>query len=312
MATLPVIPPLNLEELTTVEINGEGVFDKLMTVFSKHIDQEFKQNRIKGPEYSQVYLGGVQAILTTALEFLTRGRKDALEAQLLQQQILLAQVEVQKAEAELLAIEAGVDKIRAEIELLEKQNLKIPAEIALLEQQVLNLQDELLTAALQRERLEQETENLEAQNAQILAQTSQIEKQTLMVEQQTLTEVENTKVAAATECKLRAEYDLILANITKSGQENALLAQKVLTERAQTQGAGVDEDSVIGKQKTLYTQQAEGFLRDAEQKAAKIMVDSWGIRRSTDEGTIADSTNRLADANIGAVVLKMLQGIQAS
>ena len=87
--------------------------------------------------------------------------------------------------------------------------------------------------------------------------------------------------------------------------------QKVITERAQVQAIGVDADSVIGKQKSLYQAQTDGFKRDAEQKAAKLMVDSWNIRRTTDEATVADQTNMLADSVVGRAVAKMLAGVGA-
>src|SRR5690606_9561092 len=85
------------------------------------------------------------------------------------------------------------------------------------------------------------------------------------------------------QCKLAAEFDLLQAQRIKAEAETGLLNQKTTTERAQTMSIGVDEDSIIGRQKRLYKAQTDGFHRDAEQKAAKILVDSWGIRRSTDE-----------------------------
>lgn len=112
-------------------------------------------------------------------------------------------------------------------------------------------------------------------------------------------------------CKLDAEYDLLLSTNLKTLSENGLLLQKTTTEKAQTAAIGVDADSVIGKQKTLYQAQTDGFSRDAEQKAAKLMVDSWNVRRTTDEGTVADGTNMLADSVVGRAVNKMLSGVGA-
>jgi hypothetical protein len=89
------------------------------------------------------------------------------------------------------------------------------------------------------------------------------------------------------------------------------LNQKKVTERAQTVGDGVDDNSVIGKQKLLYAAQTSGFTRDAEQKAAKLLVDSWSVRRTTDEGTVADGTNMLNDATVGRAVNKLLAGVGA-
>jgi hypothetical protein len=61
----------------------------------------------------------------------------------------------------------------------------------------------------------------------------------------------------------------------------------------------------------LYKAQADGFVRDAEQKAAKIMADTWNVRRTTDEAVVADGTNKLSDANIGKAIGKLLTGINA-
>lgn len=210
----------NLNDLTTASVTGTGVFDVLMKATKQHLEQEFKQGRIKGPEYSTVYLGSLEAVMRTAVDFLTA---------------------TQKAAAEILLI---------------------------------NAQRELVIA-------------------------------------QTANAVLEGKVLVAQECKLRAEYDLTMAQIGKVAQENALLMQKVLTEKAQTQATGVDADSVIGRQKALYLAQTNGFTRDAEQKVAKVMVDSWNVRRTTDEGTVADGTNMLNDVAVGRAVSKLLTGVGA-
>lgn len=112
-------------------------------------------------------------------------------------------------------------------------------------------------------------------------------------------------------CKLDAEYDVLVAQRLKTASETDLLVQKAATERAQTVGAGVDPESVLGKQILLYKAQADGFQRDAEQKAAKLLVDTWNVRRTTDEGTEANSQNQLTDTTIGRAVSKLLSGVQA-
>lgn len=118
-------------------------------------------------------------------------------------------------------------------------------------------------------------------------------------------------ILVATKCKLDAEYDVLQTTNLKLLAEMALLNQKVVTEKAQVSATGVEGDSVIGKQKALYQAQTDGFARDAEQKAAKVMVDSWNVRRTTDEGTIADGTNMLADSHVGRAVGKLLAGVAA-
>lgn len=218
---------LTISELTEKSLTGTGSFDVLMSAMVPHLEKEFTAGRIRGPEYSTVYLGALQQTMQTALAFLLQKRKNDLEAQLLQAQIALSG------------------------------------------------------------------------------------QQLLLVTEQTANAVLEGKVLVAQECKLRAEYDLTVKTIEKTAQEILLLTQKVQTEKAQTQSTGVEADSVIGKQKQLYQAQADGFKRDAEQKVAKLMSDTWSVRRTTDEGTVADGTNMLSDVAVGRAITKMLDGVGA-
>ena len=270
-------------DLTQSTLEGMGVFDVLMRANKAHLEAEFSKNRIKGTEYSTVYLGSLEASMRTALEFLMQKQRIELEAQLLAQQIILAQVEVQKANAELAIIQANLDKIPTEIAHIEAQT-------SLIGQQKLNLVSEELAIDAKTAFTEQQTTNL-------VAEALNTPKQGLVLDGQ--------------KCKLDAEYDMILGQTLKGASETSLLAQKLLTEKAQTTSLGVDSDSVIGKQKALYGAQTDGFSRDAEQKAAKLLVDTWNVRRTTDEGTVADSTNKLSDAEVGRAVTKMLAGVGA-
>lgn len=153
----------------------------------------------------------------------------------------------------------------------------------LLSKQKADKEAELLAEQVESENLRQE--NLQAENAVLVAQ----------------------------ECKLRGEYDLLMEQKLKTVAETALLNQKKVTEQAQTSGVGVGPDSVIGKQIALYEAQAKGYVRDAEQKVAKLMVDTWNVRKTMDEsGAAADDRNKLGDDYIGAVIQKLLDGVNAS
>lgn len=212
-------------DLTGATVEGSGVFDVLMRAVKAHLEEEFLKSRIKGPEYATVYLGGLEQVMTIALQFLLAKQKADLEAQLITQQIL-----------------------------------------------------------------------------HTIAQTA-------LVNQQTANAVIEATVLTAQKCKLDVEYDILLLTKPKVENETELLAWKVVTEKAQTLAVGVDVDSVVGKQKALYAAQTKGFARDAEQKAAKIMIDSWSIRRTTDETTPADAVNKLDNSYIGTAVETLLTGL---
>lgn len=309
---------LTVADLTQTTLDGSGVFDVLMRANRAHLENEFEKNRIKGAEYATVYLGSMESVMRSSLEFLLQRQKISLEAQLLEQQILLAQVEVLKANAAVELVKAQTANAQAELAIIQANATKIPAEIALLTaqtamstQQRLNIIDELQTAALQRSKLVQETENLAAQELQIAEQTLLSTQQRTNLAAQAINIPKEGLVLDGQKCKLDAEFDLLKQELLKSASETALLTQKNATERAQTTSLGVDDDSVIGKQKALYQAQTSGFSRDSEQKAAQLMISTWNSRRMTDDDTEANGTNMLNDATVGRAITKMLTGVGA-
>lgn len=149
------------------------------------------------------------------------------------------------------------------------------------------------------------------QNRKATLEAELLEKQIALVAQQGLNAVTENLVLQAQKCKLDAEFDLLVGQKDRNATEITLLTQKILTERAQTSSTGVDADSVVGRQKALYAAQTSGFTRDAEQKAAKILADTWNVRRTTDDGTSANDTNMLSDVVVGRAITKLLSGVGA-
>jgi hypothetical protein len=174
-----------------------------------------------------------------------------------------------------------------------------------------SVMDRSLQMLLQQQRADQEAELLREQILTEQLKQTQLTAQTVQIEQQTANAITENTVLVAQECKLRGEYDLIMEQKLKTVAETALLAQKKVTEQAQTSGTGVGPDSVIGKQTQLYDAQRQGYLRDAEQKAAKLLVDTWNVRKTMDDTTLADGRNNLSDVKVGDAVRTMLQGVEA-
>lgn len=228
-------------DLTEATLDGGGVFDVLMQATKAHLQEEYAKGRIKGSDYSEVYLGALTVVMQQAITFLLE--KDRAAAQTT---LILEQVNTERA-----------------------------------------------------------------QQAYLVAQTAGEEASTGLTEEQTRNAVKEGEVLDRQVCKLEAEYDVLMETKAKVLAEAGLLIQKKVTEKAQVTGAGVDVDSVIGRQKELYSAQAAGFQRDAEQKAAKILADTWNVRRTTDDGVPADNTNMLGDAQIGRAINRLLQGISA-
>jgi hypothetical protein len=119
----------------------------------------------------------------------------------------------------------------------------------------------------------------------------------------------------------------IAALVDKTASETGLLDQKTATELAQTSDiipvtVGVDSTGsprspwngttaigVVGNQRKLFDKQTDGFDRDAEQKLAKIYVDTWSVRATTD--TALPAPAGLDDTEIAAVLSKAKTGIDA-
>lgn len=184
----------------------------------------------------------------------------------------------------------------------------------LLRKDEIYLKNQILEVELAK--AENERDLIAAQILKINAEIDLVNAQTALASQQLANAVLEGNVLIAQECKLKAEFDVLVEQVEKVKAETALLVQKKITEQAQTSGTGVAADSLLGKQITLYARQADGFLRDAEQKAAKILADTWNVRRTTDELTVAGSVpggfdNKLGDDKIGAAIGKMLEGIGA-
>jgi hypothetical protein len=369
--------PIALDDLTSSLVDGEGVFDVLMRANKAHLEQEFTKNRIKGPEYAQVYLGSLQTVLATALQFVMQKEAANQDMLLKEKQIELATAQIAQAAAQTLQVEAQtllitqqranltaealnipkqgalldaqvlvatkqVDIAAAEILIKQQQVLVAQAEVAIAEAKLVNIPKEgaqldaqTLLIGQQRANLTAEALNIpkqglliDANKDQVTQQTENLVEQGLLITEQVESEAfrnfvhptdptlsgtleKERQVLIAQECKLKAEFDVLILTKDKTVSETTLLGQKLATEKAQVLAIGVDADSLVGRQKALYQGQTNGFLRDAEQKAAKLLVDTWSVRRTTNDTTPADATNKLNDATIGQVVTKLLTGVGA-
>lgn len=64
-------------------IEGDGVFDILMSTMNSHLNAQYELGRITGTDYATVYLGAVQATMQQAVAFLLGAVKTNSETSLL-------------------------------------------------------------------------------------------------------------------------------------------------------------------------------------------------------------------------------------
>lgn len=337
---------LSIDELTEASLDGDGVLDTLLRTMRLHLDQEFKNNRITGTAYATVYAQSLTAFLQQAIQYTLSKSKLALELEGLRAQNQLLITENDKVLAEInriatdtaVAIKQGhlIDAQTCEVKARTNQ---VNAETAVrLPVEVENMmkQGQLTTAQTEQTIFTTEyvlPKELDQKNAQI----ANTQKQTSLLAYE-LTQIKPQEMALKARQADLAEYELLQikpkelellmkqiavqehmiqyklpAEVTHISAQTDLYKQKEKTEKAQIDPSGVLPNSVIDLQNKMMKAQADGFLRDAEQKATKLLVDTWSIRKNSDpDGNPENNTNKLADANIGLAVQKMLQGIGVS
>lgn len=70
-------------------------------------------------------------------------------------------------------------------------------------------------------------------------------------------------------------------------QQKLLITEQAQVQRAQTMNTRVDGTTTVvgavGKQKELYDQQIDSYVKDAQYKVAKMVLDSWITRKTLDD-----------------------------
>lgn len=214
-------------------------------------------------------------------------------------------------DAQTCQVKAETNKVNAEV------TLKLPEEVALLELNQAQVtaqtaQVTYTTANLLPEQLAQ----LTAQIAGTTAQTAQVTYTTAnilpkQVDQLTAqvagTTAQTAQVVYTTTNLLPAQVTNTTAQTASTNAQTDLYEQKKVTELAQTTTTAA-AGSVMGVQNALMAQQTKNYLRDAEQKAAKIMIETWAVRQNTDGGQVV-TANHLGDSYIATAVDALLDGI---
>lgn len=222
-----------------------------------------------------------------------------LELAAVEKDLRIAQVGLAETEKD-IAVYNLANKTPVEVELLQAQTDNAQSQIALTEAQVVKITEENKVIPYTIERIQAEIANMTRQS-DILEKELEIKISSLALQDKQL-------LLADAELQVRVlELDVKRAEVAAAQSQAQLYAAKVLTENAQTMDSA-HPNSVLGSNIAVLRAQAAGYARDAEQKAAKILVDAWNVQRNTDEGISANATNLLYDTSIGKAVSAMLRG----
>lgn len=308
-ATFP--ETLDISRITDGTVSGRGVLDQLLCTMTAHLNTQYEKNRITGTEYANLYLGAYQATLQQGIALALAKEQQSYEINNLiwEAKVKEAQYDLAVKQLEAASYELA-NKAPVEVANLTKQgdlltiqyntasyelNNKLPVEVNNLTKQGLLLDVQKATADYELlNKLPVEVANLVKQGLlqnieyEIQGKNSSLKDEEItMAQKKILNTIEET-------LSVIAQKDLYLKKIT--------------TETGQTDASAIGADSILDSQRNLMKAQTVGYDRDAEQKVAKIMLDTWVTRVNNDIGE-QNNSNLLRDNNIGAAVTKMYQGI---
>ncbi len=361
------ITTVTLEELTAGDLDGAGVFDKIMASVDIHIQREFKGNRLTGDQYANVYLSLVQSVLSESVSFLLQKDKARWEALTAQMNARISEIKATEALIELEKVKMETQKAifdmqnsGAEYALTKmnvaiadvnycltkaknesevyKRNWLLPADLAIkqyereelmpgeaaiakMKHQRVLPSEAALNEFNHREILPVERDiakyNLETVMPQAVAiETFKLEKDMVIAYAQEQHKLNfqlpaQTKLVDEQKEAVRAQTldnrsDALTPVTGVMGRQRTLLEEQGEAERAKTLDTRTDATTVvgsIGKQKDLYTQQIDSFVKDAQHKTAKMYLDSWITQKTLDEGLTApdEFTNAAVDIVLARV-----------
>lgn len=142
------------DSLTTIAIDGTGVFDVLMRANKLHLQAEFEKGRITGDQYSKVYIQMMNGAMSTGVQFLL-GRDQAYW------NALLVQAQARSAEAEAVSAAVAIETAKNQLALINQQAEGAQAAVALTKMQLANEDVKYCIAEEQRKQAEFTTTTLQ-------------------------------------------------------------------------------------------------------------------------------------------------------
>lgn len=159
----------------------------------------------------------------------------------------------------------------------------------------------------------------QAQNAQVQAITALVQLETAKVQLAAVQlEAMNQRANyALTKIRLAGESvayctaqfnlnDMLPAQLLLNEVQRKMVSEQMEAQRAQTMNTRTDGTQIVGvlgKQKDLYSQQITSYMRDSENKAARLFTDAWITMKTIDEGLTPPTNfqNASVDQVLGTV-----------
>lgn len=285
-----VLTPADISTLTTKVVDGDGVFDVMMTALSAHLKKEYESNRITGAEYTKVYIANAQLAMQTAVAWQAQKDQAYWSSVTAQMGLLQGRVALKTAAVDLATARVRTHAMRAEYALTALKTANEDAQYC-----INSKQSEILSFNL----------------AQLLPT-------------QLLLTKEQAEAARSQTADLRTDGQPMGGvvhtqnEIARFNLSQMLPAQLLLTKeqmeaaRAQTADNRTDNQAIggsVGAQKDLYRQQIISYQRSAQLNAARVFSDAWISIKAVDEGVNIPAS--LTSDSVGNVLaaLKAANGL---
>lgn len=125
------IPDVSIGTLTDVNLEGEGVFDKMMAAADLHIQREFKGQRIVGADYAKVYTAIITTMMGNAVQF-------SLGAQTAHWQAVTAQMQAREAEISVVTARVNLETAKINAATATYQMEQTKAQVGLTKMEIAN------------------------------------------------------------------------------------------------------------------------------------------------------------------------------
>lgn len=287
---------ISLETLTKVQIEGDGVFDKLMSAVDLHINREFKNNRLTGDQYATVYGGSIVAVLAQSVQFALGGDQAKWAT-------IEAQMKARVAEIEATTARVNLEKAKFDAAASQFNMETSRATFALTKMEIANANAQHLLVMSQVEEQRYKVDNL----LEITKDQQLYTLNTLMVDQHNLL----AEQLESERSKTRDTYSTGGTIVGLAGKQRDLLTKQISltqeqieSERSKTMDTRTDGSTVVvgqvGKQKDLIDEQIDSFIKDAKFKTAKLYFDGFITQYTIND--LTDIPDELVKVEIDSVL----------
>jgi len=267
------ITTANIQDITSEEFEGTGIFDALMRSAKLHLEREYTENRIRGNDYATVYTSMLGSVLQASIQY-------SLEKPLREER---STAEIANITKQGVLIDAQASKLAVDEALVAQQDENLTAELANISKQGSLIDAQKLKVDADKALVAEQDRNLEGTFAHVA-------KQGLLLDAQVIAEQAKTDPAKGIlGSAVALQRDILTKQRDKIDQEKLLLVEKTATERVQANGTPV-AGSVVASQIALYGEQQTGYQADRVIKGAKLYTDVFSVQLSTNENTTTGST----------------------